>query len=209
MRTFEMREIREAKEYAKRGGQSLHLHNLTAGHPLFRRYKTIAHLFDADKERLVKTAKALGVKVIKVERENEDGQHIDLCGRPLTKALSWSTKYIPCFVISHVFDKNGVCLNCGYCDPLTGTTMTAKVEGDELVIRLPLELLIFAQAQREESLTITDKKAMGDYLETYILEFGGDADLGATEFEQLVDKCFMDALESGELWLVGWWEGDQ
>lgn len=123
MRAFEMKQIREAKEYAKRGGQALHLHTLTAGHSLFKRYKTIAHLFDANKERLIQSAQSLGVRVIKVERENEDGQHIDLCGRPLLRALSIAPHYIPCSVIPHIFDQNGVCLNCGYCLPVGETNI--------------------------------------------------------------------------------------
>ena len=83
--------------------------------------------------------------------------------------------------------------------------MTAKVEGDDLVIRLPLELLVFPQYHRETSILVTDKNAMGKYLQKYILEFGYD-ELGASEFERLIDSCFMDALENGETWLNGWWE---
>jgi hypothetical protein len=86
MKQFEQRQIREAREYSIQGGQALHLHRFNQGHPLFRRYPVIAHLFDQNKERLVQTAKSLGVRVIKVEREGEDGQHIDLCGKPLERA---------------------------------------------------------------------------------------------------------------------------
>jgi len=71
MKRFEMKEIREAKEFARQGGQALHVHNFNSGHPLFRRYPVIGHLFDADKARLIATVRRLGVRVIKVERETK------------------------------------------------------------------------------------------------------------------------------------------
>lgn len=86
MKRFEMKQIFEAKEYSKQGGQALHVHNINSGHRLFKRYPVIGHLFDADKTRLIATARRLGVRVIKVEREGEEGQHIDLCGKPFERA---------------------------------------------------------------------------------------------------------------------------
>lgn len=86
MKRFEMQQIYAAYEYAEQGGQALHIHNITQGHPLFRRYKQIAHLIDMDKDRLIATARRLGVRVIKVGREGRQGQHIDLCGKPFEKA---------------------------------------------------------------------------------------------------------------------------
>ena len=86
MKRFEMKQIFEAKEYSKQGGQALHVHNINSGHRLFKRYPVIGHLFDADKTRLIATARRLGVRVIKVEREGEEGQHIDLCGKPFEGA---------------------------------------------------------------------------------------------------------------------------
>ena len=52
----------------------------------FKGRQEIAHLFDQDKTRLIATVKRLGVRVVKVEREGEEGQHIDLCGKPLERA---------------------------------------------------------------------------------------------------------------------------
>lgn len=86
MKIFQVDEIFDAYEHAQSGQQALHLHTLTAGHPLFRRYSEIAHLFDMNKERLIATARRLGVRVIKVEREGTIKQHIDLCGKPLERA---------------------------------------------------------------------------------------------------------------------------
>lgn len=86
MKLFQMREVREAIEHAMAGGQAVHLHTLTNGHPLFTRYGEIAHLFDQNRERLIRTAQQLGVRVIKLERSGEPGQHVDLCGHPLERA---------------------------------------------------------------------------------------------------------------------------
>lgn len=86
MKVFEWDEIFQAYEHSQSGGQALHLHSLTQGHPLFRRYKQIAHLFDMDAERLEKTARKFGVRVIKIERPGTIKQHIDLCGKPFERA---------------------------------------------------------------------------------------------------------------------------
>lgn len=84
--------------------------------------------------------------------------------------------------------------------------MKATIEGDDLVIRLPLDLLIWLQTQREESITVIDKQKMAEYLAKHILEFGGDQEIGSTAFEDLIDACFLHALENAEDWLRGWWE---
>ena len=91
-------------------------------------------------------------------------------------------------------------------EPKKDELMSAIIEGDSLVIRLPLDLLIWTQRQREDSIIVTDKQKMAQYLAEYILEFGGDSEIGSTAFEDLIDACFLDALENAENWLVGWWE---
>lgn len=91
MKTFQWDEIFNAYDHAKQGGQALHLHSFNQGHALFKRYSEIAHLFDQDRDRLIATARKLGVRVIKIEREGTDKQHIDLCGKPLVKAKSMAS----------------------------------------------------------------------------------------------------------------------
>ncbi|MCB1714259.1 MAG: hypothetical protein KDK05_03895 [Candidatus Competibacteraceae bacterium] len=86
MKIFEMMDLQSAYQHAQEGGQALHLHTLNQGHRLFKRYPVIAHLLDQDVERLRKTAKSLGVRVIKIEHEGTRKQHIDLCGKPLERA---------------------------------------------------------------------------------------------------------------------------
>lgn len=86
IKRFEMRQIYEAIEYAKHGGQALHVHTLNSGHRLFRHYPVIGHLFDQNINRLIYLAYRLGVRVVKVEHEGTSKQHIDLCGKPFERA---------------------------------------------------------------------------------------------------------------------------
>lgn len=96
MKTFGVWEVEEAVEYAAAGGQALHLHNIIVdwdkAPSCFVRAvqsgENIAHLFDQDEARLIKTARSLGVNIILVEREGTPNQHIDLCGKPLKKAIA-------------------------------------------------------------------------------------------------------------------------
>ena len=96
MKSFTTYEIEEAIAYAASGGQALHLHQFIvnwdkAPSCFVREVKAgrdIAHLFDQDYARLIKTCRQLGVKVILVEREGTERQHIDLCGVPLRKAVA-------------------------------------------------------------------------------------------------------------------------
>jgi hypothetical protein len=96
MKAFKTSEIDEALDYSRAGGQALHLHRIIVDYnkapkvfiAAVRRGENIAHLFDSDYDRLEKTARRLGVRVIVVEREGTDRQHIDLCGKPLQRALA-------------------------------------------------------------------------------------------------------------------------
>lgn len=84
-------EIREARAHAAAGGQALHMMTGTwargwGGPPCFRKAKDFAHLFDQDHDRLVATARRLGVKRIVVSKPGTINQHVDLCGTPLERA---------------------------------------------------------------------------------------------------------------------------
>lgn len=91
MKRFEQRDLKAAYAYAKTGGQALHVISgkfayVIPGAPaVFKGQKEIAHLIDNDVERLMATARRLGVRVVKVGRE---GQHVDLCRKPLERALA-------------------------------------------------------------------------------------------------------------------------
>jgi hypothetical protein len=93
---FECRDVDEAQDYAEEGGQALHTHQVIVDWEkapgCFKREvnagRDIAHLFDRDVARLVATVRRLGVKVVVVERRGQRGQHVDLCGAPLRKALA-------------------------------------------------------------------------------------------------------------------------
>lgn len=94
MKVFQEREVFLAYQHAAQGGQALHLHGFIMGAApdSFRRDvergKQIAHLLDQDMERLVTTARLLGVRWIVVEHQGTRRQHIDLCGEPLANALA-------------------------------------------------------------------------------------------------------------------------
>jgi len=93
MKLFGMRNLNHAIEYARSGGQALHVMDHSGGvyrdaPECFRRTKMFAHLFDQDLARLTRTARRLGVRIVKVSREGQPGQHVDLCGRPMRRAIS-------------------------------------------------------------------------------------------------------------------------
>jgi hypothetical protein len=91
VRLFAQRELKAAYAFAEAGGQALHVISGVYGHTpgapaVFRNQAEIAHLIDNNLDRLVLTAKHLGVRVIKVERAGREGQHVDLCRKPLDRA---------------------------------------------------------------------------------------------------------------------------
>lgn len=85
--------VKAAETHALEGGQALHVWDPGPdgwpGAPqVFLRNRPWAHLFDQNLERLKKTAKKLGVRVVVVGHQGKIGQHIDLCGGPLKKAIA-------------------------------------------------------------------------------------------------------------------------
>lgn len=91
MKLFAMRDLKGAYAYSNSGGQSLHLMCHSGGiYPnaptCFRGTKEFGHLFDLNEERLVTTARRLGVRQVVVSRRGTTSQHVDLCGRPLEMA---------------------------------------------------------------------------------------------------------------------------
>lgn len=96
MKRFKTMEVEEAVAYAASGGQALHCHRIIpdrnkAPQCFVRavdRGEEIAHLFDLDTQRLKETAKRLGVRVVFIDKAGTPGQHLDLCGAPLKKAMA-------------------------------------------------------------------------------------------------------------------------
>lgn len=90
MKLFQERQLLEAYEFARTGGQALHLFSDPGSWPgapkCFKRSRQAAHLIDYNAGRLIATAKRLGVRVIRIGRKGRRGQHIDLCGKPLQRA---------------------------------------------------------------------------------------------------------------------------
>ena len=91
MKLFRAMELREALEWAEAGGIALHfgLHQGTAQARLwcFRNAPTSAHLFCRDSVRLCELAEHWGVRRVSIHYEGTHKQHVDLCGRPLCKAI--------------------------------------------------------------------------------------------------------------------------
>jgi hypothetical protein len=97
MKTFiGNRTIRLALTYSLAGGQALHIwypSDEKEETPIcFTHYHVWAHLFDQNLARLRNLASILGVNQIVVERLGQKGQHIDLCGKPLIKAIDLAEK---------------------------------------------------------------------------------------------------------------------
>lgn len=90
---FQLEQLQAAYEHAMQGGQALHLMPGSFAYlrkttpNCFKGQAQLAHLFDQDKERLTRTARKFGVRVIKIEHPGTHRQHIDLCGMPLQAAL--------------------------------------------------------------------------------------------------------------------------
>lgn len=99
MKLFNEADLREAFEHAEQGGQALHLFGgagLYPGAPAcFKGPRRAAHLIDMDVARLTATAMQLGVKLIKIGRKGVRGQHVDLCGTPLKRALVKCSRQTP------------------------------------------------------------------------------------------------------------------
>jgi len=86
----------DAMRCVQAGGQALHVWMPPReGYPdapeVFKRAQRNgepwAHLLDKDKERLVKTVRRYGVRVVAVYRAGTPTQHVDLCGDPLRRIL--------------------------------------------------------------------------------------------------------------------------
>ena len=94
MKVFQQRELHLAYACSAGGGQALHLMDGSFAHMqartpnCFKGRRQIAHLFDFDAERLAKTARRLGVRKILIEHPGTHRQHVDLCGKPLERALA-------------------------------------------------------------------------------------------------------------------------
>lgn len=96
MKRFNHHEVEAAMDHAEDGGQALHVWDPSVGAVgdmprCFARAmqagKPFGHLLDCDHDRLRATAFGLGVRRVVVRRAGRRGQHVDLCGRPLEKAI--------------------------------------------------------------------------------------------------------------------------
>lgn len=86
--------------------------------------------------------------------------------------------------------------------------ITIKNYEEDIVIRIPKELLVFAQSRREEPITILDENDMStDFVENFI-DFG-ETETDISKFHSLLDDWFVSRLEEGANYLKGWWEDNE
>jgi len=79
--------------------------------------------------------------------------------------------------------------------------MSARVEGDKVIIELPIDFLTITQKYRSDlSYEVNDEISMANYVAENILTYDEEED-GTTAFHKLVDGLFDEAYESGENWL--------
>lgn len=94
MKVFHTRESFEAIAHSLEDGIALHLHRIIPDRgtaprcfvDAVDRGQPIAHVFCLDIARLKALARTVGVRVVHIDREGTDRQHLDLCSGPLWKA---------------------------------------------------------------------------------------------------------------------------
>ncbi|MDQ7832063.1 MAG: hypothetical protein RDU30_10035 [Desulfovibrionaceae bacterium] len=93
MKRFERKHYYEALAHAADGEQALLVHSWhgPSKYACFDGTPEIGKLFDQDSARLVATARRLGVRRVKVDRDGQPGQHVDLVGGPLHRAKQEAT----------------------------------------------------------------------------------------------------------------------
>jgi hypothetical protein len=96
MKLFQHDEVQAALAHADAGGQALHVwrppndgrRSYWPGAPEhFLQHLLWAHLIDHDEKRLIELARSLGLMRVYVHRRGRRGQHVDLCGEFLQRAI--------------------------------------------------------------------------------------------------------------------------
>lgn len=92
IKLFSQNELRGAAEHSEAGGIALHVWEppeafRRLSHPTFRRASLWGHLFCKDSVELVRLAKRFGVRKVYIHRQRVRAQHVDLCGKPLERAI--------------------------------------------------------------------------------------------------------------------------
>jgi hypothetical protein len=92
---------------------------------------------------------------------------------------------------------------------LDSELITAHLEPNKVVIEIPLELLKFAQENREYMpFKINDVNKLGQWVADNVLDWGGNQDTGSTAFEDILDGVTEDAYSLCEDWLEAAWDED-
>lgn len=91
-RIVQFEKLIDAIRHADADGIALHVWDAAPGAfpdapECFKHSSRWGHLMCKDRQKLLSLAYQLGVKCIKVGRDGRSGQHIDLCGQPLQRAI--------------------------------------------------------------------------------------------------------------------------
>jgi hypothetical protein len=81
---------------------------------------------------------------------------------------------------------------------------TVEFDDKNIIIKLPIDLLVFTQEHRNEPpYLITDKNDMVKHFKKYFLDFYQTrmTDEDASDFEYAIDSYFDFAYENGETWI--------
>lgn len=90
IKLFRSHDILKVSNHLQAGGIALHVWRGKCHHatPIcFMAGELWGHLMDLDMERLMATARRLGVQNIHVSKKGKRDQHIDLCKGPLHRAI--------------------------------------------------------------------------------------------------------------------------
>ncbi|MBE3093441.1 MAG: hypothetical protein IMZ52_00290 [Actinobacteria bacterium] len=79
--------------------------------------------------------------------------------------------------------------------------MQVELDDTDILIRIPIDLLVYAQEWRDSPFRITDKEVMTKWIVKNLLSFTRYNTSEISNFEVFLDEMFDEAIESGELWL--------
>ena len=77
--------------------------------------------------------------------------------------------------------------------------MSVEKNQDDVVIRIPIDLLLYAQSHREEPYEITDVDAMIETMKEYLLTKSNYGEY--SDFELFLDEFFSWAYGNCETWI--------
>ena len=81
-------------------------------------------------------------------------------------------------------------------------------ENDDVVIRMPIDLLRWTQERREEPYTISSTNEMIEAMKQHLLEYKQDTYEEDSAFHHFLNDFFDEMYWDGEYWIDGIWNVD-